>query len=457
MNSCKRLAIALATAFLLLLVVTGPLFAESEDLVLARIDITNTVTDLTMPVYAYLQDAAGRDYVLVMATVPQLDKSNTPYEFLDLCDNKSSNQAYFIALERRQGARGQAGSIADVLHDDGRHLIVCTTPEQAEALALIGFDIEMISTPMIFRENKLEVAAVAYNPLIAEMVAKVQQQTLYNYTGGLSGEVPVTVGGSQYTIVSRYTKAGEPMTKATQYAYEFMQKFGYTVSYHDWQSWSGSSRNVIANKLGTTKPKEIILVTAHFDSMPSSATNSPGADDNASGSVGVMLAAEIFSKYRFERTIRFALFTGEEQGLLGSAAYATKVAQDGENIVAVYNMDMIAFDSKGGPTLRLHTRTTSSPGYSADKAMVDLFSEVIKLYNVNLSPILDADGITASDHASFWRKGFTGILAIEDDADDFCSNYHTSKDKLATLNMPYFTNYVKATFGTVAHLAGPVQ
>ena len=72
-----------------------------------------------------------------------------------------------------------------------------------------------------------------------------------------------------------------------------------------------------------------------------------GADDNASGSTGVMVAAEILSQYEFERTIRYVFFTGEEQGLYGSREYADLVAGAGDNIVAVYNMDMIAWNADG--------------------------------------------------------------------------------------------------------------
>jgi PKD repeat protein len=201
-------------------------------------------------------------------------------------------------------------------------------------------------------------------------------------------------------------------------------------------------------------PNDIVLVVAHLDSMPVGSV-SPGADDNSSGSVGVMTAAELFSAKSFERTVRFVLFTGEEQGLYGSNRYADKVVADGDNIVAVYNMDMIAWDDVGGPDLRLHTRTTSSSGYAGDLALANTFVDVVNTYGLSsgLSPIIDSDGITASDHSPFWNKGFSAILAIEDDVNDFCDYYHTTSDQISTLNMTYYTNYVKASIGTAAHLA----
>jgi hypothetical protein len=235
-----------------------------------------------------------------------------------------------------------------------------------------------------------------------------------------------------------------------------MQALGLAVSYHDWSLGGYTNRNVVGEEVGLTRPQEIVLVTAHLDDMPSW-FRAPGADDNASGSVGVLVAADIMSRYRFERTVRFVLFTGEEQGLFGSHAYADEVFAAAENVVAVYNMDMIAWDESDGPTLRLHTRTTSNPGYPADLAIANLFSDVLNTYGLasSLTPTIDPDGIPYSDHAAFWDQGYSAILAIEDDESDFNPYYHTINDTLDRLNMTYFTNYVKASVGTAAHLAGP--
>ncbi len=302
-------------------------------------------------------------------------------------------------------------------------------------------------------------AAITPVPLVAEIISQVQQGTVYTYTGGLSGQWPVIIGGSPYTIGTRYTGSGTPIAKATQYAYEHLQALGLNVSYQSWSSSGFSGRNVIAAQGGLTHPDEIVLITAHLDDISSGQqrmTNAPGADDNASGAVGVLVAADLLSHYRFERTVRFVLFTGEEQDFYGSNAYAAAISAARENVVAVYNMDMIAWDKKPGPTLRLHTRITSDPGYPGDLAIAQTFSNVVNAYGLtgSLTPIITADSEDASDHLSFWRRGYSAILAIEDDFNDFNPNYHTTADTLSILNMTYFTNYVKASVGTAAHLAG---
>jgi PKD repeat protein len=118
-------------------------------------------------------------------------------------------------------------------------------------------------------------------------------------------------------------------------------------------------------------------------------------------------------------------------------------------------MDMISYDAIGLPYLRLHTRTTSNPGYPGDLAIANTFIDVVNTYNLSsgLSPIITADGESRSDHNSFWSNGYSAILGIEDHIDDMTPYYHLTTDTINTLNMTYYTNFVKATIGTASHLA----
>jgi len=325
-----------------------------------------------------------------------------------------------------------------------------STPEEIDRPTLAQADSPSVPATLAASQ------AFTSNAVVACMISQVQQSSVYTYDGQLSGEWPVLVGGEPYALATRNTTSGTPIQKATQYVYEHMQALSLTVSYHDW-TWGYSNRNVIGVLTGCSHSDEIVLVTAHLDDMPSSGS-APGADDNASGSTGVLVAADILSQYQFERTLRFVLFTGEEQGMRGSNQYAQAVKDAGENIVAVYNMDMIAWNSDGDPTLGLHTRAPSNPGYAGDLAIAGVFTNVVNAYGLSsyLTPAIVADGESRSDHSSFWNRGYSAILAIED-WNDFDDYYHTSNDRLQTLDMAYFTNFVKASVGTAAHLAHPVE
>jgi hypothetical protein len=211
-------------------------------------------------------------------------------------------------------------------------------------------------------------------------------------------------------------------------------------------------RNVIATRTGVSRPGRQILVTAHLDDMPGSPSpTAPGADDNGSGSVTVLRAAQIMAALPFEKTVRFICFTGEEQGLRGSSAYATAAAVRGDTIDAVVNLDMIAYESNDIDVIELHAGTT----VAASGAIADAFMNVNTTYGLGFAPEKITTGSTsASDHASFWVRGYPAILAIED-FQDFTPWYHKVTDRVATLDQDFFTRFVKAAVGTVATLAGP--
>jgi uncharacterized repeat protein (TIGR02543 family) len=423
--------------------------------VLARVEVKGMLDDLGLPVYAHLQDAAGKDYALVIASQAQLDQAGVQYRILD----KNAGEAdYFILSMFAPGKRVPTNQLDNVLLDDGQQVIIRSTFKKAAALVESGIDVQRLGdSPMVLDvgpgRSKVQSLAVTYNATIAQMIDQATQSTVQTYINNLTGENPVNIGGSDYTITTRYTGSGTPLEKATQYLYEFMQGLGLTVSYYDWSASGYTGRNVIGELTGTTQPDEIILITAHLDNMPSSGL-APGADDNGSGSVGVMVSAERLSQHQFNRTVRFVFFTGEEQWLLGSTAYSNWVYQNGDIIVAVYNMDMLGYDAVGGPVLQLHTRYTSDPGYPGDLAIANTFVDVVNTYSLDddLTPVIDADNENRSDHSSFWNNGYPAILGIEDMA-DMTPYYHTSSDTASTLNMTYFTNFVKATVGTAAHLA----
>lgn len=286
------------------------------------------------------------------------------------------------------------------------------------------------------------------DPLVSEMIAQVTTSQLFQYNGDLSGEWPALVAGSPYTIATRYTFSGTPIQKATRYVYDHLAALGLNTSFHYYNLWGGEYRNVVAEQPGQTQPNRIYLITAHLDSITytSPGTFAPGSDDNASGSTGVLVAADILSQYAFGCTLRYVLFTGEEQGLYGSQAYANEIA--GQNVQGVLNLDMIGYNTPGSaPSLELHTRFLNS----SDLAIANLFQSVITTYQLNLAPYLLQDGETFSDHASFWNVGFPAILAIED-WDDHTPSYHKNGDQLETLDLAYYTEFAKAAVATFAHL-----
>lgn len=101
---------------------------------------------------------------------------------------------------------------------------------------------------------------------------------------------------------------------------------------------TAKAENVVAEIKGTEKPGEIVILGAHLDSW----FLGPGAADNAIGCAIVMEAARIINGLgtKPKRTIRFVLFTGEEEGLLGSFEYAKKHELELANVVLMVNLDI---------------------------------------------------------------------------------------------------------------------
>jgi len=433
--------------------------ASAEVQFLARVEAPGSLADLNLPVYADMVDGAGKYYTLVIAAQAQLQGAGVAFLVIDAC---SPGTRYLIALERRPGARLQASKEMKVLYDDGRRIIVKDSPGLADALAEMGFALKLMSdTPMILAPSvqapqveRLLEPAFTPDLRVSQMIGQVTQEGINSFLAGLSGETPVTVEGAPYTLTTRHTSSGTPLQKATQYVFEQLQTWGLSVSFHTWTGTPWAGRNVVGELRGFRLPDEIVLVTAHLDDMPSSGA-APGADDNGSGSAALLAAAQIMSRYQFQRTIRFVFFTGEEQGLYGSASYAGSVAA--QKIIAVLNLDMIAYSTQTAPIQRLHTRTSANPGFAGDLAIANTLVNVVNTYGLagSLQPTITSDGENASDHSSFWDKGFPAVLAIEDDKNNFNPRYHTSSDQLQYLNMPYCTAQVKATVGTTAHLAAP--
>lgn len=105
--------------------------------------------------------------------------------------------------------------------------------------------------------------------------------------------------------------------------------------------------SVVAIQRGATDPNRMVIMSGDIDNiisrgLGSTATDSnPGANDNASGMAGTIEAARVLSKYRFNGSIVYLGLSGEEQGLLGGATVARHAREDGWNIEAVLNNDMI--------------------------------------------------------------------------------------------------------------------
>lgn len=224
------------------------------------------------------------------------------------------------------------------------------------------------------------------------------------------------------------------------------QSMGLSVEVMDFNMPSGNaSDNVIATLTGTKYPEEYVICGGHYDSYSNSG-GAPGADDNASGTAGVIEIARILSQYTFDRTIVFCAFSGEEYGLYGSAAYASRAAQQNMDIHGYFNLDMIGYLKPGNTTIK---STLIYP--SSAQELAEFYTEVSATYLPDF--VVQSGSLSGgdSDHTSFNNNGFMGIFPFEA-VPDYSPYIHTSNDLVG----PSYNNAVQAGIFTKASLASIV-
>jgi hypothetical protein len=432
--------------------------AAADDLVLARIDEARDITALGVPVYEHLVDGNGIAYILTIQPRAALDACGRPYAVI-LTAPRADDLA--LAAMRRVDACQRLHRDPAVSYDDGCRVLIRRA--DVERFAAAGFAIKALATePMAFTQPALIARraptvlldpTVMPNAAVAAMMQAVALSNVYDLTAQLSGETNIVIGTNVYTLLSRHTRYGSPFLKDSEFVAAILSNWGYTPSYFWWTNNWYTNRNVIVTLPGSTKSNELVLMTAHLDDTSQLISRAPGADDNASGCVALLLAAQLLRNHTFARSVRFAFFTGEEQGLYGSAYYAVALTSQPYAVAALYNFDMIAWDAVGGPALNLYTRLPSHPQYADDMAVATLFTNLVVAYGMQTSlwPAIISNGESASDHASFWQRGYPAILAIEQYPDDFNAYYHTTNDRVQNVNMTYYTAFVKAAVGSMAH------
>lgn len=473
--------------------------SSNEPQVLARVEVPGYLEDLNLPVYADMVDEEETYYALVIATKTQLDKAGVTYRVID---NYMPGTRYLIAREEYEGAREEIPGLA-ILYDDGEHIIVRYKAALSELLPELGFDISLMSNYPIWSgtaalnvPSKSNVASAAASFTkdddVEAMLNAVTQNDIELLTEYLSGEKQVTVNGTLVTLSSRHTyKEGTKVEAAAQYVYDQLKAMGVTASFSkEWTfmhnddednptsvPFSVSGRNVIGEIKGQTIPEEIVILIAHLDSISRETdATAPGADDNASGCVGLLTAAKIMKAYTFKRTVRFVFTTGEEQALFGGEAYAETVYDEGKKIIAVLNLDMIGYSEIKDPPVKpiqqikiRHKKFKTA--YEKDLPTAQTYINVVNTYGMDqvFDVKLVADGESCSDQAPFWKicakKGernsacYSAAWAIENAEDDFINKkMHTVDDRIKLknkyhMNLPYYAAIVKAALGTAAHLA----
>jgi len=210
--------------------------------------------------------------------------------------------------------------------------------------------------------------------------------------------------------------------------------------------------NVIGEIVGTEKPDEVVIMSAHLDSW--NGPGSEGCTDNGTGSSVTMETARLLASVgaRPKRTLRFILWTGEEQGLLGSRAYVESLSDEERAKISAVFVDDGGTNYQGGTpalstmveylaaaTAPLNGRFFSPADYEAAMSDDNPDNDAdAGLLLVNISTLRDRDGNPVStmprgggsDHASFNAVGVPGFFWNETGRAVYRYGWHTQFDTL---------------------------
>ncbi|MBX9737890.1 MAG: M28 family peptidase [Phycisphaerales bacterium] len=236
--------------------------------------------------------------------------------------------------------------------------------------------------------------------------------------------------------------------------------------------------NVIFEIRGVDRPREVVIVGAHFDAVPAA----PGADDNGSGVAGLMEIARVMRDRKPARTVRFVLFDLEEIGLVGAVqhlerwneAQAALPADERESIALMLSLDGIGYydeapgsqknpfsgvpglpkTGSAGDFIAIATISKHSPIIRRlDKHMREGSPE-LKTVVVDVFPIAPPD-LLRSDHAPFMLQGHPAAI-VADSANFRNPHYHQPTDTPETLNPPFFARTVRGLAYGVIKIADEV-
>jgi len=307
-------------------------------------------------------------------------------------------------------------------------------------------------------------------PSVQAVVGGVSQTHYQEYHLAIENMGLGLHGGADYNMGFRNRDAQDgPDSLGNQEARLYLEdaftSMGLSVSVQ------GEHLNVVGELAGTTTPESIFIIGAHFDHLEG---DSPGGDDNASGTAGLLEAARVLSQYRFESTIRFIAFNAEEDGLKGSKDYVENaVVPAGENIVGMVNLDMILRPgSDVDPDTLIDAEVEAKYDHPPSVAWARAFQQAAAAYVPSLvvnETIIDTE--SSSDNDSFREAGIPAILVIENSLPDFWDaneNYHTTEDasdRLAndaesasgvTYDYAFATELTRAAVALIAEKAVPV-
>ena len=254
------------------------------------------------------------------------------------------------------------------------------------------------------------------------------------------------------------------LEQAAQYIEKEFLRMGLDVKENPFQ-WQGKSyRNIVGEKAGNTSPNRILILGAHYDTVP----GSPGADDNASAVSVLLEVARAIQAVPLKYTVRFIAFSLEEYEFAGSAQYAGSLKKGEEEILGMISLEMVGFT---GPKQnyppyinpKFYPNVGDFIAIIGNERSKQLFEKVCSTFKTRVPDlpseflIVPGNGegmeeVRLSDHSPFWDHGFQALM-ITDTAFLRNPNYHLPSDRVETLDFEFMKKVAIGVFYSIVELA----
>ncbi len=270
------------------------------------------------------------------------------------------------------------------------------------------------------------------------------------------------------SIGIRGSRHPEAVARSVTWIDGALREIGYMPTHLPFDVSGHTEINLEVTVPGASRPDEIIVVGAHYDTHPLT----PGADDNASGVAGVLELARMMVDTAPERTIRFVFFATEEPPWfntvnMGSRAYAMRAREADDDIVVMISLETIGYfsDEPGSqryppPFSLFYPDRGDFIGIVGNPATGQLTRQALRIFRGTTA--LPSEGATPSslvpsaelsDHASFWKEGYRAMM-ITNTAPFRNAHYHELSDTPETLDFDRMARVVTGTREILRELAG---
>ncbi|KZT69425.1 Zn-dependent exopeptidase [Daedalea quercina L-15889] len=313
-----------------------------------------------------------------------------------------------------------------VLSDSPTSMVISVAPEVARTL-----DIRLPrlwkSTPIpqqpvpyvpvsstAVQRVKAIAASVKFDPVVASIVGNISIPQMRKDVRYLTGEDPSS------GIMSRHAFSKGAL-QAAAWLQEQFQSTGASCELKPFLR--GFSPNVVCTYAATEDTTETMLLSAHYDSRGSfGSIRAPGGDDDGSGVTALLAIARTIAHkgIAFRKNIQLVAFSGEEQGLYGSKAYAREMYELGANLTLMIQADMLGYRAPGEPA------QLGLPESIGSLEVMQLVSNISAIYSPEL--VVGTTRACCSDHQSFHELGFPATQVFERAGPIADPMYHNSGD-----------------------------